>query len=357
MVAYTIEVRPTVWGGVPRIWEKLKAALEAAIAAEQDAEKRRGDRVGDGDRPPPGRRLHEAGEVPAELQAEWERGRRGGLLQDPGAARARPGRISSLVGAAPTPPDVLEFFLAMGIEICELWGMSETTAIATLNPPGGGAGRHRRPAAPRHRDEARRGRRGAGPRPDRDEGLPQHAGEDGGGDRRRRLAATGDIGEFDEAGYLRIVDRKKELIINAGGKNMSPAQHRGEAEGGLAADRPGGRDRRPPPLQRRPAHARPRIRSPPAAPSPTIPRSQPRSQRAVAAANERLSRVEQIKRFKVLPGEWVPGGEELTPTMKLKRRRSSAATKPRSSRSTPTETQRHRRTDRHRAWRSSAPSS
>src|SRR6185312_2561641 len=98
---------------------------------------------------------------------------------------------------------------------------------------------------------------------------------------------TGDVGEFDEAGYLRIVDRKKELIINAAGKNMSPAN-----------------------IESKLKSASPLIAQTVAA----------EVEQAVEEANQRLSRVEQIKRFKVLSGEWAPGGEELTPTMKLKRR-------------------------------------
>ena len=96
---------------------------------------------------------------------------------------------SFAVGAAPTPPEVLEFFLAIGIEICETWGMSETSAMATINPPGPDPGRDRRPAAPGHRGEAGRGRRDDGARPAGDEGLPQQAGEDGRSADRGRLAA------------------------------------------------------------------------------------------------------------------------------------------------------------------------
>jgi long-subunit acyl-CoA synthetase (AMP-forming) len=130
---------------------------------------------------------------------------------------------------------------------------------------------------------------------------------------------TGDIGEFDEAGYLRIVDRKKELIINAAGKNMSPAniEAKLKAASTLIAQAVAIGDNRPynvalivldpETLAARGA-------------SPDDPEIAAEIATAVEDANARLSRVEQIKRYKVLSGEWLPGGDELTPTMKLKRR-------------------------------------
>jgi long-chain acyl-CoA synthetase len=130
---------------------------------------------------------------------------------------------------------------------------------------------------------------------------------------------TGDVGEFDEQGYLRIVDRKKELIIGASGKNMSPAniEAKVKAASPLIAQVVAIGDRRPynvalitldqEILAARGASAEDEaILAEVAA--------------AVESGNERLSRVEQIKRHTVVPGEWAPGGEELTPTLKLKRR-------------------------------------
>ena len=117
---------PTAWGAVPRIWEKLKAALEAA-----------------GRRPtrralPGGARRRRSAQKLGLDQAAW-----------------------LVVGAAPTPVEVLEFFAALGLPICELWGMSETSSCATINPPGAHPGRHVRPAAAGRRAEARRRRRAA----------------------------------------------------------------------------------------------------------------------------------------------------------------------------------------------------
>jgi long-subunit acyl-CoA synthetase (AMP-forming) len=256
--------------------------------------------------------------IPEELQAEW------------GEADAKVfSKIRSLlgldevesflVGAAPTPPEVLEFFLAIGIEITETWGMSETSAMATLNPPGrvrvGTVGPPLPGTEVRLADDGEimvRGPQVMKGYRNMPEKTAEALTEDG-------WMMTGDVGEFDERGYLKIVDRKKELIISAGGKNMSPAniEAKLKAASPLIAQAVAIGDRRPynvalitldpETLAARGAGAEDaeiveEIAS------------------AVSAGNERLSRVEQIKRYTVLPGEWAPGGDELTPTLKLKRR-------------------------------------
>jgi long-chain acyl-CoA synthetase len=140
---------------------------------------------------------------------------------------------------------------------------------------------------------------------------------------------TGDVGELDD-GYLTIIDRKKEIIINSAGKNMSPAN----IEAKLKAASPligqvcaVGDDR--------PYNVALIALDPDAAPAFAAQEgiedtsfeslaSEPAILEEVAAAVERgngdLARVEQIKRFKLVPADWQPGGDELTPTMKLKRR-------------------------------------
>jgi long-subunit acyl-CoA synthetase (AMP-forming) len=317
MVAYSIEVKPTVWGGVPRIWEKLKAAIEIGIAAEADEAKREATVAAI----ELGRRRARAqmdGGVPDELQAEWDRADEQ-VLSKIRALLGLDEVESFVVGAAPTPPEVLEFFLALGIEIRETWGMSETSAITTLNPPGqvrvGTVG----PPIPN--TEVKLAEDGEvmvrGPQvmvgyrnmPER---TAEALTEDG-------WLLTGDIGEFDERGYLRIVDRKKELIINAAGKNMSPAniEAKLKAASTLIAQAVAIGDNRPYnvaliALDPESLAARGVGADDPAVADEIV--------KAVETANARLSRVEQIKRYKVLFGEWLPGGEELTPTMKLKRR-------------------------------------
>jgi long-subunit acyl-CoA synthetase (AMP-forming) len=129
--------------------------------------------------------------------------------------------------------------------------------------------------------------------------------------------ATGDIATIDDEGFVRIVDRKKELIINAAGKNMSPAniEARLKAASPLIGQAVCVGDARPynvALITLDPDGA--------AGHDPTSPETRRAIEEAVEAANGRLSRVEQIKRFTILPDEWQPGGEELTPTMKLKRK-------------------------------------
>ena len=317
MVAYSIEVKPTVWGGVPRIWEKLKAAIEIGIAAESDEAKREATVAAI----ELGRRRARAemdGGASAELDAEWQRADEQ-VLSTIRAMLGLDQVESFVVGAAPTPPEVLEFFLALGIEIRETWGMSETTAITTLNPPGGVRVGTVGPPIPN--TEVKLAEDGevmvrgpqvmAGYR-NMPEKTAEALGEDG-------WLLTGDIGEFDEAGYLRIIDRKKELIINAAGKNMSPANIEAKLKAAtpLIAQAVAIGDNRPYNVALIALDPEGLAARGASADDPAVAAE---IDRAVAEANERLSRVEQIKRFKLLDGEWVPGGEELTPTMKLKRR-------------------------------------
>jgi long-subunit acyl-CoA synthetase (AMP-forming) len=141
---------------------------------------------------------------------------------------------------------------------------------------------------------------------------------------------TGDIGEIDEDGYLKIVDRKKELIINAGGKNMSPANIEAHLKtaspliGQAVAIGDG-----------RPYNVALIVLDPDFGPVWASQnglegksleelageeKAREAVQAAVDQANQKMARVEQIKKFTILPEPWEPGGDELTPTMKLKRK-------------------------------------
>ena len=318
VVAYLPEVRPTWFFAVPRIWEKLKAAMEAGIAAEPDEAKKQATQwaLGVGLRKV---RAEQAGEeIPPELAEEY--GKADDLVLSRIRARLGFDDVESVnVGAAPTPREVIEFFHAIGIPLAELWGMSETCGYGACNPPErikiGTVG----PAAPGVEitlaDDGEVLIRGpvvtSGYR-NQPETTREALDDEG-------WLHTGDVGEFDEDGYLKIVDRKKELIINAGGKNMSPAniEAKVKASSPLIGQAIAVGDGRP-------FNVGLITLDPDVAPG-FIEQNgreavQAEVQRGVDAANEHLARVEQIKKFTILDEEWQPGGEELTPTMKLKRK-------------------------------------
>jgi long-subunit acyl-CoA synthetase (AMP-forming) len=236
----------------------------------------------------------------------------------------------AIVGAAPTPRHVLEFFVAIGIPLCELWGMSELTTVATVNPPGRAKLGTVGPALPgielRLADDGEVLVRGAivmrGYR--HDPGKTVEALDPDG------WLHTGDIGTLDEDGYLSIVDRKKELIINAAGKNMSPANIESTIKGAspLIAHVAAIGDRRPynvalivlDPETCTPWAQASGLAGAPLAAIAKSPEIRRELEAAVAAANETLARVEQIKRFVIMGDVWEAGTDELTPTLKLKRR-------------------------------------
>ena len=328
VLSYLPEVRPSWFFAVPRIWEKLKAGLETMLASQPEEQRAKVEEALEAALRKV--RLEQAGEpVPPELAAqvtaadgEIFAGLRTMLGLD---------QVEAInVGAAPTPVEVLEFFHAIGLPLAELWGMSETCGAGTVNPPDkiriGTVG----PPAPGveikldtdgevliRSDVVMSGYRN----------LPEKTAESFTEDGFLR---TGDIGEFDEAGYLKIVDRKKELIISAAGKNMSPAN----IEATLKAASPligqacciG--DRRPynTALIVLDADFAPMWASQQGIEDNTLESlaGDERMRAAVAegveAANAKLAKVEQVKKFTIVAGDWLPGGDELTPTMKLKRK-------------------------------------
>ena len=328
VLSYLPQVRPSWFFAVPRIWEKLKGGLEAMQAAQpeeqrrplQDALKASLQRV----------RLRQRGEpVPDELEARVAAADANvfaKLREMLGLDQA----IAVNVGAAPTPVDVLEFFHALGIELAELWGMSETCGVGAVNRAGqvriGTVGLPAPGVAIKLADDGEVLCRGeflmSGYR-NQPEQTAEAIDSDG-------WLHTGDLGTIDEDGYLSIVDRKKELIINAAGKNMSPANIEAALKSGS-------------PLighaccigDRRPYNTALIVLDPDFAPQWAVQHgltdrsldqlaSEPAVveavQEGVDRANARLARVEQIKKFTIAPGDWLPGGDELTPTMKLKRK-------------------------------------
>jgi long-chain acyl-CoA synthetase len=274
-------------------------------------------------------RAEQAGrEVDDALRAEWAQADAKALAE----LRAKLGldQVRNLnVGAAPTPYEVIEFYHALGLPLAELWGMSETCGSGTCNPPGeikiGTVGRPSPGVEIRLADDgevlvrSKVTMKGYRNRPD----LTREAIDAEG------WLHTGDVGAFDDDGYLRIVDRKKELIINAAGKNMSPAniEARVKTSSELIGQAICIGDGRPYNValvtldpDAAPAFAaRHGIDESSLAALARHPAVVEEVRAAVEHANEQLSRVEQIKRFQILPADWEPGGDELTPTMKLKR--------------------------------------
>jgi long-chain acyl-CoA synthetase len=328
VLSYLPEVRPSWFFAVPRIWEKLKAGLETMVAGQPEEQRVKLQAALDaGVRKV---RLEQRGEpVPQELAQEVATADTeifAGLRTMLGLDQVE----AINVGAAPTPVEVLEFFHAIGLPLAELWGMSETCGAGSVNPTGkiklGTVG----PPAPGVQikldvdgevlvksDVVMLGYRK----------LPEKTAEAFTEDGWLR---TGDIGTFDEDGYLTIVDRKKELIISAGGKNMSPAN----IEAGLKSSSPligqacciG---------DMRPYNTALIVLDADFAPAwaaqqgieETSLESLAREERVravvqggVDTANAKLAKVEQIKKFSIVEGDWLPGGDELTPTMKLKRK-------------------------------------
>jgi long-subunit acyl-CoA synthetase (AMP-forming) len=319
--AALVDTRPTRMFSVPRIYEKIHAALQGAIddnptlraALDVGLRKVRAEQA------------REA--ISAELAAAYAEADAAVLS----GLRAKVGMDCfewPSVGAAPTPYTVLEFFHAIGVPIQELWGMSEILLV-TLNPPEkvklGTVG----PAMP---------------------GIQMKLAEDGevlikgpttmlGYKDRDDLTAqtvidgwvyTGDVGEIDADGYLRIVDRKKELIINSAGKNMAPSKIEAELKQsspliGQAVCIGDARLYNVALLTLDPDGAaawaaRNGLAGADVASLAADPRVRAEVAAGVALANERLARVEQIKAWDLLEVEWLPGGDELTPTAKLRRK-------------------------------------
>ncbi len=328
LIASIGEVKPTAFFGVPRVWEKIQAGIQALLAAEQD-ERRRAAVAAAMDT---GLRYVQSCQfgqrTPEELAAEFARAEEAVL---------RP--IRSLLGlgeaeivvsaAAPLPPEVGAFFAGLGMRILDVYGMTETTGAFTTNTLAafklGTVGQPVPGMEVRIADDGEILVRG----PLNSPGylnLPEQTADliDAGG-----WLHTGDIGSLDADGFLSVVDRKKELIITSGGENLSPAA----IENLLVAHPLIGQalafgDRRPYVVALlaldgdvAPAWAQARgIEAGSLAALADDPAVLAAAGEAVAAANARLARVQQVKKWRLLPVEWTAESEELTPTLKLKRR-------------------------------------
>jgi long-chain acyl-CoA synthetase len=327
-VEYVREARPTLFFGVPRVWEKVRAGITAKLAAEENGRKRKIAQRAVDTGLEVVRRRQRGQPVPLGLRT------RHAVLERLVLAKVREAigldRCTFASSAAsPLAVDVAEFFAALGLPLVEVYGMTETTGVATGNRPGkvkiGTVG----PALA---------------------GVEVRLAEDGevlvrgpvntpGYFRQPEATAalidaegwlhTGDVGELDADGYLKIVDRKKELIITSSGKNLSPANVEGLLkEHPLIGQALVYGDDRPYVValivldhELAPAWAaRNGLGGGGLAALAASERVLGEVQLAVDAANQRLARIEQVKRFELLPVEWTAESEELTPTLKLRRR-------------------------------------
>jgi long-chain acyl-CoA synthetase len=321
-------VRPTAFFGVPRVWEKFQAGITALLNADPDEAKRAAvaKAMDAGLRYV---RSCQYGQHASEEQAaEFAVAEEAVLL--PIRQLLGIGEVEiAISAAAPLPPAVGDFFAGLGVRILDVYGMTETTGAFTNNTPDafklGTVGRPTAGIEVRIAEDGEILARGPLNTPGY-LNLPEQTAEliDADG-----WLHTGDIGSVDDDGFVSVVDRKKELIITSGGENVSPAA----VENLLVAHPLIGQalaygDRRPYLVAVltldgavAPGWAKARaIEAGSLAELAAHPAVLEAVGQAVGEANSRLARVQQIKYWRLLPVEWTAESEELTPTLKLKRR-------------------------------------
>ncbi|MEV0200767.1 AMP-dependent synthetase/ligase [Nonomuraea sp. NPDC050691] len=320
------QVRPMMFFGVPRVWEKMMARLLAVLSAQPEERQEAVRRA-----MAAGVAHVEAGQhghtATPEVRAAYERADAellAGVRALIGFDRAE----WTATGAAPLPAEVQRFYAGLGLKVIDVYGMTETTGAFTGNGPGcyrlGTVGRAEPGVEVRIAEDGEiltrspLNTRGYLNRP---EGTAALIDDDG-------WLHTGDIGTVDDDGFYRVVDRKKELIITSGGENISPAAIENRLkEHPLVGQALAYGDNRPYPVavltldpDVAPGWARARGIEGTLAELAAHPDVLKEVEAAVAAANERLARVQQVKRWALLGTEWTAESEELTPSLKLKRR-------------------------------------
>jgi long-chain acyl-CoA synthetase len=322
------EVHPTAFFGVPRVWEKIKTGLSAKLASDPDPANRKMVE----DSMAAALAWVEAQEVGGVMTPEIEEAYRQaeeGIL----------GFLKLLLGldqvtwagsaAAPMPLDVAKFMAGLGLKVYDVYGMTETCGAVTANGPGafklGTVGRANPGMEVKLGEDGEILVRGPVNTPGyhlQEEATRTLIDEDG-------WVHTGDIGTLDDDGFFAVVDRKKELIITSAGKNVAPSNIENFLkESPLIGHAMAIGDARPyvvailtldgeiAPLMAQQLG----IEFTSLADLAEKPEIRALVQQAVDAANERLSRPEQVKSFELLGVEWTAESEELTPTLKLKRR-------------------------------------
>ncbi len=317
------EVQPTYFPSVPRIFEKIYTAATSAVEKEGGLKKSVFDwAVGIGKKV---RKLEREGRRPGPLLAMQHR-----VADKQVLSKIRGlfgGKLKlAVTGAAPINPEILEFFDASGVLILEGWGMTETSTAATIATPDdfkfGTIGKPFPGCEVKIADDGEILAKG----PNIFQGYyknPEATAEtlvDG-------WLHTGDLGEFDDDGYLKITGRKKDIIITAGGKNITPANLEGEIkQHPLVSQCVVIGDRRPylvavVTLDPEEAAAYARDRGLPADPAAVAANADVREsiEAHVEKINQKFARVEQVKKIAILPADFSQEGGELTPSMKVKR--------------------------------------
>ncbi|WP_371778951.1 AMP-dependent synthetase/ligase [Streptosporangium subroseum] len=321
------QVKPVLFFGVPRVWEKMMARLQALLSTqpqEQQENVRNAMAAG---------LAHveasQYGRTPSpEVQAAYEQ-----------ADAALLSIIRSMVGfenagwlitaAAPMPTEVQRFFAGLGMRVLDVYGMTETTGAFTANSPErfklgtvGQAGPGVEIRIAEDGEIITRSPANTRGYLNRPEATTELLDADG-------WLHTGDVGSIDSDGFVSIVDRKKELIITSGGENISPANIENYLkEHPLIGQALAYGDGRPYPVailtldgEVAPGWAQGRgFVFTTLAEFAEHPEVLKEIEAAIAAANEKLARVQQVKRWRLLPVEWTAETLELTPSLKLKRR-------------------------------------
>ena len=322
------EVHPTAFFGVPRVWEKIKTGLSAKLAADPNPDNVKLVQ----DSMAAGLAWVQAQETGGTMTPEVEE-----AYQQADAAIL--GFLKLLLGldrvkwcgsaAAPMPLEVTRFMAGLGLKVYDVYGMTETCGAVTANGPGGfrmgSVGRATPGMEVKVGDDGEVLVRGPVNTPGyyrQEDATRALIDEDG-------WVHTGDIGAMDDDGFISIVDRKKELIITSAGKNIAPSNIENFLkESPIIGHAMAVGDGRPYVVavltldgEIAPIVAQKMgLEFTDLADLAAKPEIIAMAQAAVDKANEHLSRPEQVKAFELLGTEWTAESEELTPTLKLKRR-------------------------------------
>ncbi|TDD09994.1 AMP-dependent synthetase/ligase, partial [Nonomuraea diastatica] len=321
------QVRPMMFFGVPRVWEKMMARLSAVLATQPE-EQQAAVRAAMG----AGAAYIEAGQygrtVTPEIQSAYDQAD-ASLLSVIRGMIGFDRAVWTATGAAPLPAEVQRFYAGLGLKVIDVYGMTETTGAFTGNSPAcyrlGSVGRAEPGVEIRIAEDGEiltRSPLNTRGYLNRSQATVELVDTDG-------WLHTGDIGTVDDDGFYRVVDRKKELIITAGGENISPAEIENHLkEHALIGQALAYGDNRPHPVavltldgEVAPGWARARgITFSSLAELAGHPEVLKEVEAAVEAANAKLAQVQQVKKWALLGVEWTAETEELTPSLKLKRR-------------------------------------